>query len=143
MQHRLAVMYQCVNHFARFHVPDAYGRVARSADDHLVVVLQTEHGARVAGQRLLAIQIATIPDLDRVVAQPRHDLVVVVLQTVDALRVLRTAVDALEHVLAGPPVALYAFDVLEFESKKLNYRECDDFAKLWLYTLIILGNSDR
>lgn len=119
MQHRLAVMYQRVHHFARFHVPDANGRVARTANDHFVVVLQTEHGSRMSGQRFLAIQIATIPDLDRVVAQSGYDFVVVVLQTVDTFGVFRTAVDALEHVLAGSPVALYAFDVLA-----IGEREC-------------------
>ena len=42
---------------------------------------------------------------------PRDDLGVVVLEAVDALGVLRAAVDALQVVLAAPPIVLYSFNV--------------------------------
>ena len=76
-----------------------------------------------------------VPHLDRVVPQPatgreeefefwrsfsssdcdspRDDLGVVVLEAVDALRVLRAAVDALQVVLATPPIVFYSVYVPE------------------------------
>ena len=44
---------------------------------------------------------------------PRDDLGVVVLEAVDALRVLRAAVDALQVVLATPPIVFYSVYVPE------------------------------
>jgi hypothetical protein len=62
-------------------------------------------------EHLGAGQGIAVPHLDRVVAQPGHDLGVVILQAVDALGVLGPAVDALQHVLAAPPVVLDRLNV--------------------------------
>jgi hypothetical protein len=83
-------------------------------DADLLVVLQAEDGARVAGENpLVLLQRLPVPHLDGVVPEAGHDLGVVVLQAVDALAVLAAAVDPLQVVLAASPVVL---DCLGMES---------------------------
>ena len=107
MEDGLAVVYEGVDHLPGLHVPDPDGGVRGSRDDDLVVVLEAEDGARVAGEDLaVLLQGLPVPHLDGVVPQSAHDLAVVVLEAVDTLAVLTPAVDPLEVVLPAPPVVL-------------------------------------
>ena len=63
MKHGFTVVDEGVEHLARPHRPDAHCRVGRPGDNDVLVVLQAEHGPRVACQNLYAVQRVTVPDL--------------------------------------------------------------------------------
>ena len=80
MEDGLAVVDQRVDHLPGLHVPDPHGAVGGPGDDDLVVVLEAEDGASVAGEDLaVLLQGLPVPHLDGVVPQSAHDLAVVVL----------------------------------------------------------------
>ena len=107
MEDGLAVVDQSVDHLPGLHVPDPDGGVRGSGDDDLVVVLEAEDGARVAGEDLaVLLEGLPVPHLDGVVPQSAHDLVIVVLEAVHPFTVLAPAVYPLEIVFTASPVVL-------------------------------------
>lgn len=52
MQNSLTVVNKCVGHLARLHIPNTNRRIARTADDDFVVVLETQHGTCVTCKNL-------------------------------------------------------------------------------------------
>ena len=107
MEDGLAVVYEGVDHLPGLHVPDPDGGVRGSGDDDLVVVLEAEDGARVAGEDLaVLLEGLPVPHLDGVVPQSAHDLVIVVLEAVHPFTVLTPAVYPLEIVFTASPVVL-------------------------------------
>jgi hypothetical protein len=105
---------------ARGHVPHAHRGITAPAHDHVAVVLETEHAARVTAHCLHALARILVPDLDGVVAQAAHNFCVVVLQAVDALAVLRAAVDLLDHALSLDPVTVHLLLEKTQKKKKFN-----------------------
>lgn len=102
---------QRVYHFAGIGVPDAHGAVRGAGDNGLVVVLQTEHRARVTGEHFYALQCVSVPNLYCVVAQTRDDLLIVVLQAVYALGVLAATVYLVQIEATGAPIVVDTVDV--------------------------------
>lgn len=125
MKNSLAVMDECVDHLTRLDIPDPNCAITRAGDDHLLVVLETEDGASVAGEdALVLLQSLPVPHLDRVVPEPAHNLRVVILQTVDTFTVLAPTVDPLQVVLTAPPVVL--------DSLTVNHRQWSVQKAVWL-----------
>ena len=77
------MMDQSVDHLPRLHVPDSDRAVAGARDDDLVIILETQHGASVAGQHLgVLLQCLPVPHLDGVVPQSTHNLAVIILKCI-------------------------------------------------------------